>query len=56
MAIDANNDKGKSKFTLPLNTTTRYIKVLAQNAGTIPFGAPGAGSPAWLFADEIEIN
>ena len=56
LAIDEIKDQGKSKFTLPLNTTTRYIKVLAQNAGTIPFGAPGAGSPAWLFADEIEIN
>ncbi len=56
MAIDAINDKGKSKFTLPLNTTTRYVKVLAQNAGAIPFGSPGAGSPAWLFANEIEIN
>ncbi|MEO6637379.1 MAG: family 20 glycosylhydrolase, partial [Ginsengibacter sp.] len=56
MSVDATNDKGKSKFTLPLNTTTRYIKVSAQNAGTIPFGAPGAGSPAWLFVSEIEIQ
>lgn len=55
MAIDA-SDKGKSKFTLPINTTTRYVKVLAQNAGTIPFGSPGAGSPCWLFANEIEIK
>ncbi|MDQ6761083.1 MAG: discoidin domain-containing protein, partial [Bacteroidota bacterium] len=56
LAVDVIKDKGKSKFTIPVNTTTRYIKVLAQNAGTIPFGAPGAGSQAWLFVDEIEIN
>ena len=34
----------------------RYIKVEAQNAGKIPAGAQGAGSPAWLFIDEIIIN
>ncbi|MEP6584426.1 MAG: family 20 glycosylhydrolase [Ginsengibacter sp.] len=56
MAIDGIKDKGKSKFTLPVNTTTRFLKVLAQNSGTIPFGAPGAGTPAWLFASEIEVN
>ncbi len=56
IAIDGVKDKGKSKFTLPVNTTTRFVKVLAQNAGPIPFGSPGAGSPSWLFADEIEIN
>ncbi|MEP7232036.1 MAG: family 20 glycosylhydrolase [Ginsengibacter sp.] len=56
IAIDGIKDKGKNRFTLPVNTTTRFVKVLAQNFGTIPFGSPGAGSPAWLFADEIEIN
>ncbi|MFZ1527498.1 MAG: family 20 glycosylhydrolase [Ferruginibacter sp.] len=34
----------------------RYIKVWAKNFGAIPSGKPGAGTPAWLFADEIEIN
>lgn len=56
IAINGMKDKGKSNFTLPVNTTTRFIKVLAQNSGAIPFGSPGAGSPAWLFADEIEVN
>ncbi len=56
IAIDGIKDKGKRQFTLPVNTTTRYIKVMAQNAGTIPFGSPGAGSPSWLFVDEIEVN
>lgn len=35
---------------------TRYIKVIAENAGKIPDGAPGAGENAWLFVDEIEVN
>jgi hexosaminidase len=34
----------------------RYVKVVARNAGKIPAGAEGAGSPAWLFVDEIIIN
>jgi hexosaminidase len=36
--------------------TARYIKVLAKNMGTIPSGKPGAGNPAWLFVDEIEVK
>jgi hexosaminidase len=35
---------------------TRYIKVIAKNFGIIPSGNPGAGNPAWLFADEIEVQ
>lgn len=34
----------------------RYVKVIVQSAGTIPQDAPGAGNPAWLFADEIFIR
>ncbi|MFM2362493.1 MAG: hypothetical protein RLZZ316_1395, partial [Bacteroidota bacterium] len=34
----------------------RFVRVVLKNYGTIPAGNPGAGSPAWLFADEIEIN
>ncbi|HYG49371.1 MAG TPA: family 20 glycosylhydrolase, partial [Flavobacteriales bacterium] len=33
----------------------RYIKIIAQNPGTIPEGKPGAGNPSWLFFDEIEV-
>jgi hexosaminidase len=36
--------------------TTRYIKVIAKNFGTIPVGKPGAGEKAWLFVDEIEVE
>ena len=38
------------------NTSGRYVKVLAKNYGKIPDGKPGAGTPAWLFADEIEVK
>ncbi len=38
-----------------INKKVRYIKVKAVNNGIISNGLPGAGSKAWLFADEIEI-
>ena len=34
----------------------RFVKVIARNAGTIPEGKPGAGSPAWVFVDEIVVE
>jgi hexosaminidase len=34
----------------------RYIRLIAKNYGVIPAGKPGAGNPAWLFADEIEVE
>ncbi|MEC5142573.1 family 20 glycosylhydrolase [Chitinophaga sp. 212800010-3] len=34
----------------------KFVKVKMQNFGTIPAGAAGAGSPAWLFADEFIID
>jgi len=36
--------------------SARYIKVIAENAGKIPEGMPGAGEPAWLFVDEIVVE
>ncbi|ESU21614.1 beta-hexosaminidase precursor [Flavobacterium cauense R2A-7] len=35
---------------------TKYIKVIAPNAGKIPEGKPGAGSDCWLFVDEIMVE
>jgi hexosaminidase len=34
----------------------RYIKIVVERWGEIPQGNPGAGSKAWLFVDEIEVN
>jgi len=36
--------------------TPRYLKVKAQNLGTIPSGKQGAGERAWLFVDEITVK
>jgi len=36
--------------------TARYVKVVAENAGKIPEGKPGATNDAWLFVDEIMIE
>jgi len=32
------------------------VKVIARNSGTIADGKPGAGSPAWVFVDEIAVE
>jgi hexosaminidase len=37
-------------------TTTRFLKVVVPNLGTIPDGKPGAGHRAWLFVSEIIIE
>ena len=38
------------------NQSAKYIKVLAENIGVCPDWHPGAGSKAWLFADEIMVE
>ena len=38
------------------NIKARFIKVIAENYGVIPTGNSGAGTNAWLFVDEIEVN
>jgi len=37
-------------------TVTRFVKVFAKNAGTIPDGQPGAGNPARMLIDEIQVE
>jgi hexosaminidase len=34
----------------------KFVRVSAKNLGVCPPGHPGAGKPAWLFADEIIVN
>ncbi len=34
----------------------RYVRVIANNVETVPAWAPGAGSKAWLFCDEIIVK
>jgi hexosaminidase len=35
---------------------TRYIKIIAKNPGPCPEWHPGAGSPSWVFIDEVVIE
>jgi predicted alpha-1,2-mannosidase len=42
------------EFSLP-QMNARYIRVKAKNAGPLPAWHPGAGSPSFLFIDEISI-
>jgi len=51
---DASNSN--AILTVRKNTEARYVKVKLTNTGIIATGNPGAGNPAWLFVDEIEVN
>ena len=43
--------------SIPFATvSTRFVKIFAKNYGLIPDGQAGAGTKAWLFVDEIEVN
>ena len=37
------------------NQNAKFVKLIAKNSTKIPDGFAGAGSPAWLFVDEIQI-
>jgi hexosaminidase len=54
--IDTEKDKGAKTISIESKQNCRYIKVVAKNYGVIPSGQPGAGNPAWLFVDEIEVQ
>ena len=43
-------------FETNINTTARYIRVLAQNYGDAPYWHHAAGQPSWIFSDEIIIE
>lgn len=47
---------GKVALGTSVRTKGRYIRLAVRSAGTIPEGRPGAGHPAWLFLDEIEVR
>ena len=38
------------------NIKGRYLKMIAKSIGNCPDWHPAAGSPSWLFADEIEVE
>jgi hexosaminidase len=52
-----NKDSNNGTLTLTnLNINSQYVKIIVKNWGTIPQDNPGAGKPAWLFVDEIEMH
>ncbi len=42
--------------TLPTGSEARWVRVVATNPGPLPAWHPGAGSPSWIFADEIVVR
>ena len=44
------------EFTLPVDVTARYVKVVARNFGTLPDWHIGAGGHAHIFVDEVTIQ
>lgn len=47
---------GRTLRVESLALKARYVRVVAENIGTIPKGCPAAGAKAWLFADELLVN
>jgi hexosaminidase len=54
--MSRNSEKNRATIKLTNQAKSRFIKINIMNYGTIPSGNPGAGNPAWLFVDEIEVN
>ena len=47
---------GRNVFALDKPTQARYVRLVVQHIGDIPPGDPGAGNPAWMFLDEVEVR
>ncbi len=56
ITVTVNADDESNIIEIIKEKSCRYLQVRAKNYGTIPSGKPGAGNPAWLFVDEIEVN
>jgi hexosaminidase len=41
---------------MPAGAVARWIKVKATNPGPLPAWHPGAGTPSWIFCDEIVVR
>ncbi len=52
-----NTEQMIKRFSATVDVTSaRYLKILAKNIGTCPPWHKGAGSKAWIFADEVIIE
>ena len=47
---------GRNAFALDKPTKARYVRLVVQHIGDIPPSDPGAGNPAWMFLDEVEVR
>lgn len=47
---------GRRAFKFDVVAKTRYVRFTVKHPGKIPEGYPGAGNPAWMFLDEIEVR
>jgi hexosaminidase len=55
-SAEVNAGVGRNAFSLGKVGKARYVRLAVQHIGKIPDGFPGAGNPAWLFLDEIEVR
>ena len=39
-----------------LNLSSRYLRIVVKNPGTLPEGLPGAGYDSWIFMDEVMVE
>ncbi|MEE4198809.1 MAG: GH92 family glycosyl hydrolase [Bacteroidales bacterium] len=53
---DKNMDIIIQDLGVNVETDTRYLKIIATNYGELPPWHPGAGSPAFIFIDEVMIE
>jgi len=44
------------KISLTKDITTQYLRIVCKNFGVCPKWHPGAGNPAYIFADEIIVE
>ncbi len=48
--------QGRNVFAVEKPAQARYVRLEVLHSGLIPAGDPGAGNPAWMFLDEIEVR
>ena len=56
ITVDVNPNDDLNKIEIKKEKFCRYLHIRVKNYGIIPAGNPGAGNPAWLFVDEIEVQ
>ena len=53
------DQRGAFETTLTVDINdhpARYVKIKSLNTQVCPAGHPGAGQPAWIFADEVMVE